>query len=151
MYTLTGTERISFRRPLETKTLRNFVVFFFFCIYKQFPGRCLQMALSNISVGGHTWFWRMLGNIFFFGLHCTPAVEALSPNHRTSRKFPISVSFLNLANCYRPFFTQACKHINNFISLCLVASVASDSLQPYGLDCQAPLSTEFSRQEYWKG
>ena len=88
---------------------------------------------------------------FFFGLHCTPAVEALSPNHRTSRKFPISVSFLNLANCYRPFFTQACKHINNFISLCLVASVASDSLQPYGLDCQAPLSTEFSRQEYWKG
>ena len=25
----------------------------------------------------------------------------------------------------------------------------SDSLQPYGLGCQAPLSRELSRQEYW--
>ena len=25
----------------------------------------------------------------------------------------------------------------------------SDSLQPYGLACQAPLSKELSRQEYW--
>ena len=33
-----------------------------------------------------------------------------------------------------------------------VTSVASDSLQPYGLwytACQAPLSMEFSRQDYW--
>ena len=91
-------------------------------------------------------------SFFFFFLACTvpPSVEALSPNHWTSRKFPISVSFLNLANCYRPFFTQACKHINNLIYLCLVASVVSDSLEPYGLDCKAPLSTEFSRQEYWR-
>ena len=30
-------------------------------------------------------------------------------------------------------------------------SVLSDSVQPYGLACQAPLSMEFSRKEYWSG
>ena len=30
-------------------------------------------------------------------------------------------------------------------------SVVSDSLQPHGLAHQAPLSVEFSRQEYWSG
>ena len=35
------------------------------------------------------------------------------------------------------------------IGLCLVNSVVSDSLQPHGLEAhQAPLSMEFSRQEY---
>ena len=28
-------------------------------------------------------------------------------------------------------------------------SVESDSLRPWTVDCQAPLSMEFSRQEYW--
>ena len=27
----------------------------------------------------------------------------------------------------------------------------SDSVRPHGLACQAPLSTEFSSQEYWSG
>ena len=40
------------------------------------------------------------------------------------------------------------------IALCLcadvcVCSVASDSLTPWTIACQAPLSIEFSRQEYW--
>ena len=30
-------------------------------------------------------------------------------------------------------------------------SVVSDSLRPHKLTCQAPLSIEFSRQEYWSG
>ena len=30
-------------------------------------------------------------------------------------------------------------------------SVMSDSLQPHGLACKVPLTTEFSRQEYWSG
>ena len=34
---------------------------------------------------------------------------------------------------------------------CQVASIVSDFLQSYGLACQAPLSMEFSRQEYWSG
>ena len=35
---------------------------------------------------------------------------------------------------------------------CLVASVVSDSLPPFGLVAhQAPLSMGFSRQEYWRG
>ena len=29
--------------------------------------------------------------------------------------------------------------------------VMSDSLRPYGLACQAPLSFGFSRQEFWSG
>ena len=34
----------------------------------------------------------------------------------------------------------------------VISSVMSDSLQPYGLVAfQAPLSVEFSRQEYWNG
>ena len=37
------------------------------------------------------------------------------------------------------------------IELC-VCSVMFDSLQPHGLiTYQAPLSVEFSRQEYWSG
>ena len=32
-----------------------------------------------------------------------------------------------------------------------MCSVMSDSLQHYRLACQAPLSMEFSRQEYWSG
>ena len=35
--------------------------------------------------------------------------------------------------------------------MCQVTSVLSDSLQPYGLALQAPLSMGFSRQEYWSG
>ena len=31
----------------------------------------------------------------------------------------------------------------------LVASVMSDSAMPWTVACQAPLSMEFSRQEYW--
>ena len=33
--------------------------------------------------------------------------------------------------------------------VCVSCSVGSDSLRPHGT-CQAPLSMEFSRQEYWK-
>ena len=34
---------------------------------------------------------------------------------------------------------------------CKVASVMSDSVRPYGLACQAPLSMGFSRKKYWRG
>ena len=41
--------------------------------------------------------------------------------------------------------------ISKCVHACKVTSVMSDSLQPCGLyiACQAPLSMEFSRQEYW--
>ena len=39
----------------------------------------------------------------------------------------------------------------NIIHVFSVALVVSNSLQPHRLACQAPLSTEFSRQEYWRG
>ena len=35
--------------------------------------------------------------------------------------------------------------------MCSVASVTSDSLRPYGLTHQVPLSMRFFRQEYWSG
>ena len=40
-----------------------------------------------------------------------------------------------------------------FPSLCVCASrsVVSDSATPWTIDYQAPLSMEFSRQEYWSG
>ena len=34
---------------------------------------------------------------------------------------------------------------------CIVASVMSDSVAPWTVTHEAPLSTEFSRQEYWSG
>ena len=34
---------------------------------------------------------------------------------------------------------------------CVSHSVISNSLQPHGVALQAPLSMEFSRQEYWSG
>ena len=39
--------------------------------------------------------------------------------------------------------------MGNMLHPCKAASVVSDSLQPYGQ--KAPLSMEFSRQEYWCG
>ena len=39
--------------------------------------------------------------------------------------------------------------INGFESKSVSCSVMSEHLQPCG--CQAPLSMEFSRQEYWSG
>ena len=35
--------------------------------------------------------------------------------------------------------------------LCLVTSVVSDSVTLWTVACQAPLSVEFSRKEYWNG
>ena len=41
---------------------------------------------------------------------------------------------------------------NGFIPfVCQVTSVASDSATLWTIACQAPLSVEFSRQEYWSG
>ena len=38
------------------------------------------------------------------------------------------------------------------MSVCYVASVMSNSVQPYRpIACQVPLTMEFSRQEYWSG
>ena len=37
------------------------------------------------------------------------------------------------------------------LDTCSVTSLVSNSLQPYGLTRQAPLSMGFSRQEYWSG
>ena len=38
-----------------------------------------------------------------------------------------------------------------YICMCIRPSVVSDSLWPHGQAHQAPLSMEFSRQEYWSG
>ena len=40
---------------------------------------------------------------------------------------------------------------SHWVCLCAVASVMSDSVTPWTAARQAPLSTGFSRQEYWSG
>ena len=35
--------------------------------------------------------------------------------------------------------------------VCVSCSVVSDSVTPWTIACQAPLSMEFSKQEYWSG
>ena len=46
-----------------------------------------------------------------------------------------------------------CDKLNSFCipPLCSSHSVMSDSATPWTVDCQAPLSMGFSRQEYWSG
>ena len=38
-----------------------------------------------------------------------------------------------------------------YVDACKVASVVSDSVTLWTVACQAPLSMEFFRQEYWSG
>ena len=37
------------------------------------------------------------------------------------------------------------------VCVCVSSSVVSDSVIPWTVACLAPLSMEFSRQEYWNG
>ena len=39
----------------------------------------------------------------------------------------------------------------NTTSVVVINSVVSDSMTPWTIVCQAPLSMEFSRPEYWSG
>ena len=41
--------------------------------------------------------------------------------------------------------------VNNLINESISLSVMSDSAIPWSIAFQAPLSVEFSRQEYWSG
>ena len=67
----------------------------------------------------------------------------------------IQVILCTYQRCFTPvaFVFLICKVevILNFICVRVSHSVVSDSLQPHGLYVipQAPLSVEFSRQEYW--
>ena len=38
-----------------------------------------------------------------------------------------------------------------YVYVCVSCSFVSDSAIPWTVGCQAPLSMEFSRQEYWRG
>jgi len=50
------------------------------------------------------------------------------------------------------FWTNAIMNIcNEFLCGHVSPSVVSDSVTPWTVACQAPLSIEFSRQEYWSG
>ena len=54
-----------------------------------------------------------------------------------------------LQSTYKSFICHS--HHYWYMHACLVTSVISDSLQPYGLAHQVPLSMGFSRQKYWSG
>ena len=41
--------------------------------------------------------------------------------------------------------------LNGIKSESVSSSVVSNSVTPWNVDCQAPLSMEFSRSEYWSG
>ena len=53
---------------------------------------------------------------------------------------------------FQPIWQQSIGNLCIHFLACHVTSVVSDSLQTHGLTAhQAPLSMEFSRQEYWSG
>ena len=44
-----------------------------------------------------------------------------------------------------------CIHVCVCVCVCVSCSVMSDSATPWTVVCQAPLSMEFSRPDYWSG
>ena len=46
---------------------------------------------------------------------------------------------------------HSCLHLKRAAALSVSRSVVSDSVTPWTVACQAPLSMEVSRQEYWRG
>ena len=50
-----------------------------------------------------------------------------------------------------PYMTDETLILCLFGTLCDSRSVVSNSVAPWTVACQSPLSMEFSRQEYWSG
>ena len=92
--------------------------------------------------------------IFFSRSLSDPGMESLSPALQAD--FLLSHREAKLTGCHR-FLFQFVVHPGMgtglpYISVCVSYSVISDSLQPLGcIAYQAPLSIEFSRQEFWSG
>ena len=73
----------------------------------------------------------------------------------------ISYNFANLIHLLILTFCSCCTQGFLYVTLCFLTivksvscSVACDSATPWTVGCQvplSPLSTEFSRQEYWRG
>ena len=52
-------------------------------------------------------------------------------------------------NHYNPLFNQS--RLLTILCVCVSRSVMSNSVTPWTVTYQAPLSMEFSREEYWSG
>ena len=81
---------------------------------------------------------------FFSGFHPTLVATSLGPLH-----LPISSLFMLAWFGLGPLLFQLYSH--KVKSESESHSVTSNSVIPWALACQAPLSLGFSRQEYWSG
>ena len=68
-------------------------------------------------------------------------------NNTLKRKIGFSILQLRMFI----FLSSTLKVTREHVCACSVASVLSNSANPWTLACQAPLSVEFSTQEYWTG
>ena len=96
-----------------------------------------------------------------------PALGIWGPSHWTTREVPLLVLLLCKSSLVSPAEDPPCPHGRAqshpqpqlstqvkrvpFVHCMLSHSVVSDSATPWTVAHQAPLSMEFSRQEYWNG
>ena len=65
------------------------------------------------------------------------------------RVFTPSATMITISNGLPQRTLPLCLTVGLYV--CVSHSVVSDSATPWTVACQAPLSMEFSRQEYWNG
>ena len=130
----------------------------------------MAQLVKNLPVMWETWVWDMsLGRspgerkghpLQYSGLENSVACTVhgiiktgtwlsdfyfISPDQRD--KSATIINIINNANSIPPSWVCVCV----CVCVCVSCLVVSDSLWLHGLAYQAPLSMEFSRQEYWSG
>ena len=68
-----------------------------------------------------------------------------------SLQFPHQISLWILFLCMKAFYRPFCRNLGGKNTHLCACSVGSASCDPVDCSHQAPLSMEFSRQEYWRG
>ena len=58
---------------------------------------------------------------------------------------------LVIAKCSSGIIDNLTCHVEAWVCKCISRSIVFDSATPWSIACQAPLSMEFSGQEYWSG
>ena len=90
------------------------------------------------------WFKASSGHVLEF-----PCIRAAAPLCFLANMVMALVN--SWASEYFSFFTLFILCCPKYLQRWHACSVMPDSLWPHGLDCQAPISMGFSRQEYWSG
>ena len=122
---------------------------FFFCL--KFQIVCIQIFGESYSIGegnGNPLQYSCLENPKDGGARWAAVYGVTQSRTRLKRLSSSSILFVDSWTVTLLCFVSL--WILWFVCVCLcMCSVVSDSETPWTVACQAPLSMEFSRQEYW--